>query len=227
MAVDCSPILLLASSSPRRAQLLSTAGFDFRIIRGNIAEKTDVHLTACELTGWNAVRKGLTMAKRHPEAVVLAADTVVALKDEIIGKPNDLSEAVRILQRLNGQTHHVCSSVFIAHLADGRAQLFCEVSKVRFRKLSESQIRTYLAKIDPLDKAGAYAAQGYGSDIIARIDGSYSNVVGLPMEQTIPALKQFGIHPSRRSKPRSRVQALPEHAPEGVHGAKRGRGTTR
>lgn len=199
MAVASSPRLLLASSSPRRAELLSAAGFDFQVIRGNIAERADVHLTARELTGWNAVRKGLTMARRHPRAVVLAADTVVALNQEIIGKPNDLSEAVRILQRLNGRTHHVYSSVFVAHLAAGRAELSCEVSKVRFRELSASQIRSYLDKIDPLDKAGAYAAQGHGADIIARIEGSYSNVVGLPMEQTIPALKRFGIQPTRRS----------------------------
>src|SRR4029077_13582366 len=150
------------------------------------------HLTAGELTGWNAVRKGMTIAKRHPEAVVLAADTVVALNDEVIGKPNDFADAVRILQRLNGRIHHVYSSVFIAQLAAGRAELFCELSKVRFRKLNELQIRTYLAKIDPLDKAGAYAAQGHAADIIAIIQGSYSNVVGLPMEQTMETLKQFG-----------------------------------
>jgi septum formation protein len=190
-------MLLLASSSPRRAQLLSAAGFEFKIVPGHLAERTDRHLTAGELTGWNAVRKGMTIAKRHPEAVVLAADTVVALNDEVIGKPNDFADAVRILQRLNGRIHHVYSSVFIAQLAAGRAELFCELSQVHFRKLNQSQIRSYLAKIDPLDKAGAYAAQGHGAEIVERIDGSYSNVVGLPMEQTITALRKFGIYPTR------------------------------
>lgn len=190
-------MLLLASSSPRRAELLSAGGFDFQIVQAGVPERTDVYLTARELTGWNAVRKGMVIAHDHPQNVVLAADTVVALNDEIIGKPNDLPDAIRILRRLNGRTHLVYSSVFITQLAQGRAQLFCEVSKVRFRKLNESQICSYLAKIDPLDKAGAYAAQGHGADIVARISGSYSNVVGLPMEQTITALKQFGIHPTR------------------------------
>lgn len=187
--------LLLASGSPRRRQLLSGAGYKFKIVKPTVAERTDAHLTPRELTGWNAVRKGMAAAKSHPKMVVLAADTVVALNNQIIGKPNDLSDAVRILHRLSGRTHLVYSSVFIVHLGDGRAQLFCEISKVRFRTLKGSQIHNYLAKIDPLDKAGAYAAQGHGTDIIAQIGGSYSNVVGLPMEQTVPALKQFGIQP--------------------------------
>ena len=220
-------MLILASSSPRRVALLSSAGFKFQVVNPTVRERTDPHLTARELTGWNAVRKGTAVAKVHPQAVILAADTVVALDREIIGKPNGFAEAVRILRRLNGRSHHVYSSVFIAHLAAGRAELFCEFSKVRFRRLTVSQIRSYLAKIDPLDKAGAYAAQGHGAEIIAQIEGSYSNVVGLPMGQTILTLKQFGVYPKRNSKSRSPVRVLPERAPRAVRGAKRGRGTKR
>src|SRR3954464_13093789 len=112
MANHRCPILLLASSSPRRAELLSAAGFDFQIVQAPVPERTDVYLTGRELTGWNAVRKGMAVAKRHPHAVVLGADTVVALNDQIIGKPNDLVDAMRILRRLNGRTHLVYSSVF-------------------------------------------------------------------------------------------------------------------
>jgi septum formation protein len=191
--------LLLASSSPRRQQLLSAAGFEFEIISPDVAEKTDRHLTARELTTWNAARKSLTVARRHHENVVLAADTVVVLDGVVIGKPADLADAALILRRLSGKTHQVHSAVFIAHFAAAKMKVFCEMSHVRFRRLTGTQIESYLTKIDPLDKAGAYAAQGYGSEIIAQIDGSYSNVVGLPMEQTTRVLERFGIKPGAAS----------------------------
>jgi septum formation protein len=219
--------LILASGSPRRMELLAGAGFRFEIVRPSVSEKTDPHLTARELTGWNAVRKGMEVAKQHPCDIVLAADTVVALNNGIIGKPNDLVDAARILRRLSGRVHYVYSSVFIAHLAQATAHLFFEISKVHFRKLNAAGIRNYLAKIDPLDKAGAYAAQGDGADIIAQISGSYSNVVGLPMEKTVAALAQFGIRPARGANPLVPAPAVPEPAPQAVRGAKRGRGTRR
>ena len=187
--------LLLASGSPRRSQLLGEAGFDIEIARPGVVERADSHFTARELTTWNAVRKGLATARQHPGRVILAADTVVALKEEVIGKPADFVDAIRILTRLSGRVHQVYSSVFIAHLALSKVTLFSEITDVRFRKLNKDQIRDYLHKIDPLDKAGAYAAQGHGRDIISDIRGSYSNVVGLPMERTIVALKDFGISP--------------------------------
>jgi len=191
--------LLLASASPRRSQLLTDAGFDFEIIKPRVTERADPHLTPRELTTWNALRKGLAIARVQPHRVVLAADTVVAVDNAIIGKPSDLKEAVEILRRLSGQLQQVYSSVFIAHLASARMKLGCEVSDVQFRKLNDDQIRRYLSKIEPLDKAGAYAAQGHGSEIISSINGSYSNVVGLPMERTVAALEQFGIRPMKRA----------------------------
>jgi septum formation protein len=192
-----APALLLASSSPRRQQLLAARGFEFETAASNVAERSDPHLTARELTTWNAARKGLIVARQYPEKVVLAADTVVVLHDEVIGKPADLAHANRILRLLSGRIHQVFSAVFVAHLTAAKMKVFSEVSHVRFRKLTETQIRSYLARIDPLDKAGAYAAQGFGSEIIAEIDGSYSNVVGLPMERTTVILAEFGIKPRR------------------------------
>ena len=190
-----SASLVLASCSPRRAALLSEAGFAFETIAPRIAEKSDVDLTLHELTAWNAIRKGTSVARKHPDKVVLAADTLVALNDEIIGKPADFSEAAQILRRLSGRTHEVCSAVFICHFTAGRTATFDEISRVRFRRLSDAEIDNYLAKVHPLDKAGAYAAQGHGGEIIAEINGSYTNVVGLPMEQTVVALAQLGIRP--------------------------------
>ena len=187
--------LLLASNSPRRRKLLGDAGFEFHSVAPDVAERFDVDLTLRELTALNAIRKALSVACTHPTKVVLAADTLVALDVQIIGKPADVDEAIAILRRLSGRIHEVCSSVFICHLAQARSTSFHEISRVRFRRLSEKEIERYIAKVDPLDKAGAYAAQGYGTDIIEKIDGSYTNVVGLPMEKTIGALVEFGITP--------------------------------
>jgi septum formation protein len=142
----------------------------------------------------------MSVAQERPDAVVLAADTLVALEDEIIGKPADLDEATEVLQRLSGRTHEVCSAVLICHQTSGRLMVFHETSRVRFHRLNRATIRKYFAKVDPLDKAGAYAAQGSGTDIIANIEGSYTNVVGLPMEKTIDALAKFGIRAKTRER---------------------------
>jgi len=190
--------LLLASNSPRRRQLLGDAGFEFHSVAPDVGERFHVDLTLRELTALNAIRKALCVARTHPTKVVLAADTLVALGDQIIGKPADLKEAIAILRRLSGSVHEVCSSVFICHLAQARSTSFHEISRVRFRRLSEKEIERYIAQVDPLDKAGAYAAQGYGTEIIEKIEGSYTNVVGLPMEKTLAALAEFGIVPKIR-----------------------------
>jgi septum formation protein len=186
---------VLASSSPRRAALLSESGFEFEIASPRVAEKFSATLTLRELTLWNAIRKGMAIAQTRPDAVVLAADTLVALDNRIIGKPSDLSEAAGMLQRLSGRTHQVCSAVAIYLQTSGRSAAFHEISRVRFQRLSNATIENYLAKVAPLDKAGAYAAQGSGAEIIAKIDGSFTNVVGLPMEKTVAALAKFGIRP--------------------------------
>jgi septum formation protein len=189
--------LVLASGSPRRSALLVEAGFEFESVSPRVAEKFDVNLTLRELTTWNAIRKGTSVARAHPDKIVLAADTLIALDEEIIGKPAHFDEAVQILRRLSGRTHEVCSAVFICHLKTAKSVTFCEISHVRFRYLSNAKIESYLAKIDPLDKAGAYAAQGSGAGIIAKINGSYTNVVGLPMEKTVVTLAKFGVRPKK------------------------------
>jgi septum formation protein len=191
------PSFVLASSSPRRSTLLSDAGFQFEIAPPRLAEKFDVAVTLRELTLWNAIRKGMSVAQTRPDAVVIAADTLVALENEIIGKPSDLEEAAQILKRLSGRAHEVCSAVLIYHQTSGRSAVFHDISRVRFHRLNRAMIENYLAKVDPLDKAGGYAAQGTGAEIIAKIDGSFTNVVGLPMEKTIAALAKFGIRPKR------------------------------
>jgi len=189
------PKLLLASNSPRRLELLLEAKFEFEIFAPEVDERFDVDLTLRELTAFNAIRKAMTAARLRPKNVVLAADTLVSIDDHVLGKPKDKNEAVAMLERLSGRVHDVCTSVFICELASAKSTSFHEVSRVHFQKLNRSKIDNYLACVDPLDKAGAYAAQGSGREIIEKIDGSYTNVVGLPMEETIAALREFGIKP--------------------------------
>ena len=189
--------LLLASNSPRRRELLVQAGFTFEIFAPKIFERFDVDLTLRELTAFNAIRKGMAAARLRPNNIVLAADTLVAIDDRVLGKPKDREEAVAMLRRLSGRAHEVCTSVFICHLAEAKSTSFHEISRVQFRRLGRGKIDNYLARVNPLDKAGAYAAQGFGSEIIEKIDGSYTNVVGLPIEKTIPALAEFGLAPKR------------------------------
>jgi septum formation protein len=187
--------LLLASNSPRRRELLAEAGFDFATIAPRAAERFDVDLTLRKLTAFNAIRKAMSVARMHPGKIVLAADTLVALDNQTIGKPKDRADALASLRSLSGRVHEVCSAVFICHFARGRSTSFQEISRVHFRKLSDAAIHAYIDKVNPLDKAGAYAAQGSGAEIIEKIEGSYTNVVGLPMEKTVVALAEFGINP--------------------------------
>jgi nucleoside triphosphate pyrophosphatase len=188
--------LLLASNSPRRQALLADAGFDFITVAPRFTERFGEHLTLGELTAFNAIRKALSIARSYPNMVIVGADTLVALNDEIIGKPGSIDEAAAILRRLSGRAHQVCSSVFVCHLARTKSASFHEISRVTFRRLNEPAIRAYAAKAETLDKAGAYAAQGESSEIIEKIEGSYTNVVGLPMEKTIVALAEFGVKPT-------------------------------
>lgn len=190
-----APSFILASASPRRRALLQEHGYRFRVRSAAIAEVSSDAFTLRELVLCNAVRKGLAVATSSPEEVVLAADTLVAIDDEIIGKPRDFDDATSILRRLSGRAHEVCTAVFICHLARKRRAVICELSRVYFRSLTSNRIRSYLSRVNPLDKAGAYAAQRFGSEVIDKIEGSFTNVVGLPMQRTATELRRFGIEP--------------------------------
>ena len=177
------PPLILASASPRRAELLRQLNLDFQIVPSAASEIFDEQLSPWELCQLNAHRKARAVAKKHPDALVLGADTLVFLDDEIMGKPLDLADAKRMLARLQGQTHQVVTGISLMQLRAHRERTFAASTDVTFRPLTAGQIGDYLAKVNPLDKAGAYAIQEHGEMIVAEIFGSYSNVVGLPVEQ--------------------------------------------
>ncbi|MBV8813860.1 MAG: septum formation protein Maf [Verrucomicrobia bacterium] len=188
--------LILASASPRRADLLSSAGYRFSVVQAHTAELMADFLSPRELTLFNARRKAFAVAQRHPESVVMAADTIVALGPKILGKPKDFLEARSFLEQLSGRSHVVVSGVAIVLHAESRAVYEVAHSEVRFRKLTTTDIEHYLARSDPLDKAGGYAAQT-DSSIIESVAGSFTNVVGLPMEVVAECLNQFEILPAR------------------------------
>lgn len=177
------PPLILASASPRRAELLRQLHPDFQTIPSDAAEIFDDQLSPLELCQLNAHRKARAVAKKHPDTLVLGADTLVFLDEVILGKPASLDEARRMLARLQGRTHQVVTGVSLIHLRALRERTFAVSTDVTFHPLTAEQINVYLSKMNPLDKAGAYAIQEHGDTIVSEISGSFSNVVGLPVEQ--------------------------------------------
>jgi septum formation protein len=188
--------LILASGSPQRIQLLREARYDFIARPASVTELAVDFLTPGELTLLNACRKTSAVARTEPEAVVLGADTLVAVEAAILGKPANLDEARRMLTQLSGRTHEVLTGVAISNFSERRTLSAIVESEVRFRRLDANLIDRYLSRIDPLKKAGAYAAQIEPGTVIERIDGSFTNVVGLPMETVSRLLEEFGIHPA-------------------------------
>lgn len=185
--------LILASASPRRRALLEAAGIPCDVAPPAVEENADPALPARALALHNARLKAFDVAGQYPGAVVLGADTLVSLDGEALGKPADAAEARAMLRRLSGRTHEVHTGVCLVRLDPRRVVEFAEVTHVRFRPLSDAAIEDYLRKVPALDKAGAYAAQEHGSLIIERLEGSFSNVVGLPIRRTRAALQRhFG-----------------------------------
>jgi septum formation protein len=185
------PPLILASASPRRADLLKLLKIKFRILPGEADEVAHEHLSPLEICQLNAHRKARVVAKKIPDALVLAADTLVFLDGEILGKPRNLADARWMLAKLQGRMHQVVTGVCLMHLRAHRERIFAVSTDVLFHPLNDRQIRDYLGKINPLDMAGAYAIQDSGELIISEVSGSYSNVVGLPVERLREELESW------------------------------------
>lgn len=184
-------MLILASASPRRRDLMAEAGIACEIIPSPAEEIHDVRLTPPALTEFNARAKAQAISTRHPQSTVIGADTLVFIDGEPLGKPRDMAEAEAMLQRLVGRTHQVCTGVCLCRADAAKCVTFHAVTDVTFHMLTLPEIRAYHAKIDPLDKAGAYAAQDHGKEIIRGTSGSWTNIVGLPMDELKAQLAAF------------------------------------
>jgi septum formation protein len=187
------PPFILASASPRRAELLGQLVPNFKVVPSTATEVHDDQLTAWEMAQINAYRKARAVAKKFPDVLVLGADTLVYLDREtkLFGKPASRAEAARMLAALQGRVHAVITGVCLLHLRAHRQSVFAEWTDVTFHPLTAKQIQEYLALMNPLDKAGAYAIQEHGERIVAEISGSYSNVVGLPVERVREELRAW------------------------------------
>ena len=185
------PPLILASTSPRRRHLLTEHGYAFRVVPADISEIAPPHMSPGEITLYNARAKSLFVSRAEPGSLVLGVDTLVAFEGAILGKPVNMRAAFNMVKRLNGRTHDVYSGVWLRHAESKRERGFIDITRVHFRKLTDAQLRAYLVRIGPLDKAGAYAAQEDRGELIEAIEGSFSNVIGLPMEALAKTLQQF------------------------------------
>jgi septum formation protein len=186
------PPLILASASPRRAELLRQLKLEFEIVPSAAKEVFDEHLSPLELCQLNAHRKARAVAKKIPDALVLAADTLVFLDHKIFGKPSDKAQARDMLLQLQGRTHQVVTGVSLIHLRAHAERIFAVSTDVLFRPLTPEQVDEYLGKMNALDKAGAYAIQENGELVVSEISGSFSNVVGLPIEKVESELTAWG-----------------------------------
>ena len=189
---------VLASGSPRRRDFLIKAGYDFTVEPSEVAEWPPGKYPFRELCVSNAALKARGVLDKHADAVVLGADTLVGLEGEVMGKPRDAEEAVCMLERLSGQRHEVCTGVCLCYGTE--EYTFFEVTWVQFRDFGRSVIRDYMQRVSVMDKAGAYAIQEHGSMLVDRVEGSYDNVVGLPMDQVVEELKRLGVTPSSDRK---------------------------
>lgn len=185
--------LILASASPRRFELLSQLEVPFTVVPADVEEDEGLTMGPRDMVLHNARLKGMAVAKRFPERVVLAADTTVFIGDTILNKPRDLDDAWRMLRQLSGRTHTVFTGLFIKGPNEPFEFEEGVESDVTFKSLKDETIAEYFGKVNPLDKAGAYGIQDGSDLIIERHEGSLSNVIGLPLEETRQALEKFGF----------------------------------
>ena len=178
-------MIILASKSPRRSELLSQIGFTFKVVPSNVDEdQIELNSNApeefCKIA---AISKSRSVAEAYPESTVIGADTIVVKSDIVYGKPNSIDESIIMLKSLSGGTHKVCTGVSINNFSIGFSCDFVEKTKVSFRKIDNHEIDFYVDNYDVLDKAGGYGIQCYASRFVSGISGCFYNVVGLPLSR--------------------------------------------
>jgi septum formation protein len=186
------PRIILASQSPRRADLMRMLALEFAILPADIDETYLQHEAAPAHAQRLAREKALVIAEKHPDALVVGSDTVVVIDRSVLGKPKDDDEAVSMLMRLQGRTHRVATGIAVAQGDECIAET--EIVRVKFRSFDEMVAREYVATREPMDKAGAYGIQGYGASLVESVHGDYFAVMGLPVQRMIRMFEQMGWH---------------------------------
>ncbi len=187
--------IILASSSPRRKEILENTNVKFDIIKSEIDEVILDNELPSQVVMRLAFEKCIDIAAKHRESLVIGADTVVVLDDIILGKPKDIDEAIAMITQLSGKTHQVITGISLINLTANKKIIDYVVSNVKFKDLSAEDIKDYIQTNESLDKAGAYGIQGYGALLVEEIQGDYFNIVGLPISRLSDLLKQhFSIN---------------------------------
>ena len=187
--------VILASSSPRRRQLLHQAKIKFEVIESYVPEQHIAGEPPRDYALRMARDKAGAVSSQFPEAIVIGADTIVVCGSQILEKPADATEAYRMLATLSGRTHTVVTAFALAHAGKILESSPVE-SRVTFRRLADAEIEDYVATDEPFDKAGAYGIQGVGGGFISQVEGSRDNVMGLPIERVVEALARYGVKPA-------------------------------
>ena len=189
--------LVLASASPRRADLLSQIGLPFVVRPSDVVEslhETGSDTSASAVTQRLALLKAVNVAACFDDAIIIGADTLVSLERVLLGKPIDAADAFEMLTRLSGTCHEVVTGVALVDARNGREVVWSETTQVYFREVSADEIKVYIATGEAADKAGAYGIQGRGAAFVRRIEGCYFNVVGLPLASFVEHLSNFQSH---------------------------------
>ena len=182
------PNIILASSSPRRSELLKQIGLEFQVCPSYLAETIETQTSPTQVVEELALIKAQTVGKLFKRGLIIGADTIVVIDQQIIGKPNDNHHAKEILRQLSGNRHTVVTGVSLLDLDGGRQIVWSESTLVYFRRLRESEILEYLGNNNVLDKAGAYGIQGRAAAFVTRVEGCYFNVVGMPIAKLVEKL---------------------------------------
>ena len=183
--------IILASSSPRRKEILQNANIKFEVKTSDIDETVLDGEMAISLVLRLALEKGMEISKKHPQELIISADTIVVCDNQILGKPSDENDAIKMLTKLSARTHQVITGISLIHLETNKKIIDYVVSDVKFKQLSQQDIIDYVNTKESLDKAGAYGIQGYGAMLVEKIDGDYFNIVGLPISKLSDLLKKY------------------------------------
>ena len=186
--------IILASASPRRKELLEKISLKFEVDASGCDEEINSGLDPQEIVQQLSIIKAKSVAARHKNAIVIAADTIGVIGDRILGKPHTKNEARKMLRAISGKSHSVITGFSIIDTTTDKIVTGTVDTRVYIKKLSDEEIDAYVATGEPLDKAGAYAIQGMGAVIVEKIEGDYYNVMGLPLHALAEALKEFGIY---------------------------------
>lgn len=186
--------IILASASPRRKEIFEITGLKFAVCASDYKEKMHLSLPPRELARFLSRKKSEAVSHKYRNAIIIAADTLIAFKNRIIGKPRNNMEAEKMLHMLNGRKHSVITGFTITDTGSGKILTRSVETVVYFKRNSNEEIKAYVRSKESMDKAGAYAVQGLGAILIKKIDGDFFNVMGLPLCTLIEGLKKFGIY---------------------------------